>query len=357
MLITILSFILVLGIAVLFHELGHFMIAKYVGVKVEEFSIGMGPKIIGTQYGETLYSIRAFPLGGFCKMTGEMPVDDEEANSEEVANYKETLKNQKCLFQKSVFERFAVIFTGPMMNFILAALLFALIFSFFGVRVDVSSSTTIGQVFPDQPAYNSGLRDGDKILAVNNQSVSDWNQLAIMINKNVNQEISLKVKRKEQILKLKVTPQLDQQRDVGIIGISPVYQREKVNIFKAIWLGIQRTFVYVIGLIIALYQMVTGQIAGDLSGPVKIAQFVGDAARSGVLRLLEFSALISVNLGIMNLLPLPALDGGRIVFLAWEAISGKPVDPEKEGMVHFLGFVLLMILFVVILVKDIKSII
>ncbi|TDX51892.1 regulator of sigma E protease [Orenia marismortui] len=340
-----------------FHELGHFMVAKYVGVQVEEFAIGMGPKIVGKQYGETLYSIRALPLGGFCKMTGEMPVDDEDTSEEEVELYNKALKDKRCLFQKSVWERFGVIFMGPMMNFLLAALLFTLIFSIFGVEVSTSNNTVIGQVFPEQPAYEAGLRDGDKILTVEGQKVENWEELAGMIHQNANQEISMKVERGNKIFDLKVVPKLNKERQVGVIGIIPVYNRESVNLFKALWLGIKRTIIYIFGIIIGLWQMITGKIASDVSGPVKIAQFVGDAARSGMLRLMEFAALISINLGIMNLLPIPALDGGRLVFLGWEIISGKPIDPEKEGMVHMVGFVLLMILFVLIMIKDIKSII
>ncbi|OCL27124.1 RIP metalloprotease RseP [Orenia metallireducens] len=359
MLTTLVSFIIVLGILVFFHELGHFMVAKYVGVQVEEFAIGMGPKLLGKQYGETLYSIRLLPLGGYCKMTGEMPVDDngDDIKQEEVELYQKAFREEKCLFQKSVWQRFWVIFMGPVMNFLLAALFFTLIFSIYGVEVNTSESTVIGQVFPEQPAYEAGLRDGDKILAVNNQKVGNWEELAGIINKNPNQEIALQVERDNQILELNVVPRLDEDREVGVIGIIPVYNRKSVNIFEAIWLGIQRTGIYIYGLILGLWKMVTGQMASDVSGPVKIAQFVGDAARSGMLRLMEFSALISINLGIMNLLPIPALDGGRLVFLGWELITGKPVDPEKEGMVHLVGFVLLMVLFVVIMIKDIRSII
>ncbi|WP_027338730.1 RIP metalloprotease RseP [Halonatronum saccharophilum] len=357
MLVTIISFIVVLGILVFFHELGHFMIAKKVGVQVEEFAIGMGPKLIWKRYGETLYSIRAFPLGGFCAMTGEMPIDNEEADSEDIKAYKEALDKQKCLFQKSVWERFWVIIMGPLMNFFLAALLFSLIFIIFGVPTSTSPTSLLGQVMPEGPAYRAGLRDGDKVLAINGESVENWDQLSAIIGENVGEELEFKVQRGEQAFDTTVVPEFDQNQDRGVIGIIPVLNREDVNVFKAIWLGIEQTGMMIYGIIIGLWGMLTGQIAGDLSGPVRIAQFIGDAARSGIIRLFEFSALISINLGIMNLLPIPALDGGRLVFLGYEAISGKPVDPEKEGMVHLVGFVLLMVLFVVIMVNDIRGII
>ncbi|AGB40666.1 putative membrane-associated Zn-dependent protease [Halobacteroides halobius DSM 5150] len=357
MLTTIVSFIVVLSILVFFHELGHFLVAKYVGVQVEEFAIGMGPKLIGHQQGETLYSIRILPLGGFCKMTGEMPVDDEESDPEEIKLYQQAVKKGKCLFQKSVLERISVITMGPIMNFLLAAVLFMLIFNIFGIPVDTSSSTIIGQVVPEGPAYRAGLKEGDKILAINNKPVDDWKAMAKIIHQHPKEEISLKVLRGQEILNLKVTPRLDENRKVGLIGIIPILKREPVNLFKSIILGIKQTGMYIFALVMGLWKMITQQMSAQVSGPVKIAQMVGNATESGMMRLMRLSAIISINLGIMNLLPFPALDGGRLVFLGVELVRGEPVDPEKEGVVHLIGFVLLMLLFVFIMIKDIKSII
>ncbi|MCK8816492.1 RIP metalloprotease RseP [Natroniella sulfidigena] len=353
---TIISFIIVLGVLVFFHELGHFLVAKHVGVQVEEFALGMGPKLIGKQVGETLYSIRILPLGGFCKMTGEMPIDDD-SDPEEVERYQEAVRKNKCLFQKSVWERIGVISMGSIMNFILAALLFALIFNIFGVPVDSSSSTVIGQVIPEQPAYQAGLRDGDKVVAVNEQQVETWEELSEFIHNNPGQQLSLEVERNGQLLELEVTPIKDEEQGKGIIGIIPILTREPVNILSALWLGIKQTGLYVVAIIVGLYQMITGQIAAEVSGPVRIAQMVGDAAQTGMLRVMNLAAIISVNLGIMNLLPIPALDGGRLVFLGYEIITGKPVDQEKEGMVHLIGFILLMVLFVIIMIQDLRTII
>ncbi|MCK8826277.1 RIP metalloprotease RseP [Natroniella acetigena] len=356
MILTIVSFIIVLGILVFFHELGHFLVAKHVGVQVEEFALGMGPKVIGKQVGETLYSIRMLPLGGFCKMTGEMPIDDE-SEQEEIEAYQEAVRNNKCLFQKSVWERIGVISMGSIMNFILAILLFALIFTIFGIPVDSSSSTVIGQVIPEQPAYQAGLRDGDKVLAVNDQQVESWDQLSEVIHSNPGQQLSLEVERDGQVFETEVTPIMEQERQEGVIGIIPVLTREPVNIFRALWLGLKQTGLYIVAIIVGLWQMITGQIGAEVSGPVRIAQMVGDAAQSGMLRVMNLAAIISVNLGIMNLLPIPALDGGRLVFLGYEIITGKSVDQEKEGMVHLIGFILLMLLFVIIMIQDLRAII
>ncbi|GAB6098860.1 RIP metalloprotease RseP [Halanaerocella petrolearia] len=357
MLTTIISFIAVLGVLVFFHELGHFLVAKYVGVQVEEFAIGMGPKLVGKQAGETLYSLRILPLGGFCKLTGEMPVDDEESDPEELKLYQEALDKGKCLFQKSTWQRIGVIGMGPIMNFLLAAILFMLIFSIYGVPVDTSSTTEIGQVLPEQPAYQAGLRDGDEIIAINGQQVKNWKELSTIIHQHPKEELTIKIRREKEIVQLKVTPRLDQKRKVGVIGIVPVFKRKPVNIFNALKLGIAQTYNTMVAIVLGLYKMITRQMAAQVSGPVKIAQMVGNATQSGMLRLMQLSALISINLGIMNLLPLPALDGGRLVFLGVEVVRGKPIDPEKEGLIHLIGLVLLMVLFVVIMIKDIRSII
>ena len=352
LLTTVVSFIVVLGVLVFFHEFGHFMVAKWAGVRVEEFAIGMGPKVVGTKHGETLYSIRAFPLGGFCKLTGEMPLDDE-ADEEEKEIYREAKANNNCFWQKSVWKRIAVVVMGPIMNFLLAALLFALIFSLYGQPVDTQDGAVIGRVLPQQPAYEAGVEEGDKVLAVNGEDVESWQDLATEINKHPNEEITLQIERENEVLNLAVTPKLDKKSQRGLIGITPIIEREKVGFFRGIWLGIQQTVMYIYAIAAGLWQMVTGQMAAQVSGPVAIAKMVGRASKTGLLRVLELAALISVNLGFMNLLPIPALDGGRLIFLGVEAVRGKAVDPETEGQAHMVGFILLILLILVITFKDI----
>ncbi|SJZ64993.1 RIP metalloprotease RseP [Selenihalanaerobacter shriftii] len=355
MLTTIISFIIVISILVFVHEFGHFIVAKKTGVLVEEFAVGMGPQIIGKQRGETLYSIRLLPLGGYCKMTGEFPVDDED-EIEDVEHYQQAYENERCLFQKSVFERAAVIFTGPLMNFILAMVVFSLIFAIFGVPVSGSSSTVIGTILPDRPAQKAGLQANDKILSVNKEGVDNWSELAKKINNHPGEELTLTVKRNGNIEKIKVTPKKDPKRDVGLIGIAPRLIREKVGIFTSIKYGFKQTIGVTVGIISGVWRMITGQMAPEVAGPVKIAQIVGDAAKASILKVLNLMAILSVNLGILNLLPFPALDGGRLAFLGIELIRGKEIDPEKEGFVHFVGLVLLLALMVVIVYKDIVNI-
>ncbi|MGM0369049.1 MAG: RIP metalloprotease RseP [Bacillota bacterium] len=349
---TIISFIVVLSILVFFHELGHFMIAKWSDVRVEEFAIGMGPKLLGTEYGETVYSLRALPLGGYCKLTGEMPLGDE-VDEEEKEIYLEAKRNNNCFFQKSVWKRIAVVIMGPIMNFLLAALLFATIFGVYGQPVNTMEEATIGRVFPQQPAYKAGIEEGDQVLEIDGQRVNSWEDLAGKINENPQEEIKLKIKRNNKTMNIKLTPKLDEKSGRGLIGIAPVVKRKKVPFLKSVWLGIQQTGLYIYAIAIGLWQMVTAQISAQVSGPVEIAKMVGRASNTGMLRLLELAALISVNLGFMNLLPIPALDGGRLVFLGVEVVRGKPIDPEKEGTAHMVGFALLILLLLVVTVKDI----
>ena len=360
MLTTVVSFIIVLGVLVFFHEFGHFMVAKWSDMRVEEFAIGMGPRILGTEYGETFYSIRAFPLGGFCKITGEMPMDDE-IDEEEKEIYLEAKRNNKCFFQKSIWKRIAVVVMGPIMNFLLAGLLFAVIFGMYGQPVDMQDQAVIGRVLPQQPAYQAGVEEGDKVLAVDEQPVNTWQELATEINKHPEEEINLRIKRNEELINIAVTPQAKERLNPdtgstskkGIIGITPPLIRKEVGFFDSIALGFEKTVLMIQAIAVGLWQMITGQLKADVSGPVAIAQMVGRASKTGLLRVLELAAIISVNLGFMNLLPIPALDGGRLVFLGVEVVRGKAVDPETEGRAHMVGFVLLILLLIVVTFKDI----
>jgi regulator of sigma E protease len=347
--------VIVISILVFVHEFGHFIVAKKTGVLVEEFAIGMGPKIIGKQKGETLYSIRLLPLGGYCKMTGEFPVDDED-EIEDIEFYQQAYQNERCLFQKSVWERAAVIFTGPLMNFLLAIVVFSLIFSVFGVPVSGSSSTVIGNVLPQKPAEEAGLKTYDKIIAIEGQEVSNWQELAKIINRHAGDNISITIQRDGKVKKVRLVPEMDSERGVGLIGIMPQLNRERVGIFEAISLGFKQTIGVIVGIIMGVWRMITGQMSAEIAGPVKIAQIVGDAAQVSLLRVLNLMAILSVNLGILNLLPFPALDGGRLVFLGVEVMRGKAIDPEKEGFVHFIGLILLLALMIIIVYKDIVNI-
>ncbi len=351
---TIITFIIVLGLLVFAHEFGHYIMAKASGVRVEEFALGFGPKLIGFRKGETFYSLRILPLGGFCKMTGEFPNAEEELEGEELAAYQEAVASGRALYQKSIFSRFWVLFTGPLMNFVLAAILFSGIYAVVGLPEEASDQPIIGLSFPDEPAFEAGLREGDRIVSINGQPVNTWNDISVIIDQSKSDTISLVYERGNQQKTLQIQTRIEEGRK--IIGISPQVYNRRVNIGVAIWEGVKYTWA-LIGLIVkGFWDMITFQTPAEVGGPVLIAKMVGDAAEVGWEYLIRFTALLSINLGIINLFPFPALDGGRILFLGIELVRGKAVDPEKEGFVHFIGFVVLMALIALIIYKDIARI-
>jgi len=338
--LTTLSFIFVFGLVVLAHELGHFLVAKKVGIRVYEFGLGFGKRILAFKYGETTYSLNLIPLGGFVKLAG---MDGEEEDQSRDYNY------------KTVWQKMAVIFSGPLMNFILAFVIFFAIFAWFGVPVKVSSSTEIGNILPGYPAEKAGLHAGDKILAVNGQKVQEWPTIVKLVNNAPNKTSTFTIEREKKQFVVKITPKLEKERNVGLIGITPKVISQRLGIWAALKNGFLQTIGVTGAIIVGLKQMIAGQISSDISGPIGIAQMAGQAAKTGMENLLRLVAILSINLGLFNLFPIPALDGGRLFFLIIEAVRGKPLEAQKEGMVHFIGFVLLLLLLVVVTYKDIMK--
>jgi len=350
LLLTIISFIIVLGILIFIHEFGHYITAKKVGIRVEEFALGFGPRLISWKKKETIYSIRGIPLGGFCKMTGEVPPDDLSEEEREV--YNDAREKGESFDQQSALKRFAVIFNGPLMNFMLAVVIFILIFSVYGIPVDSTNSNVLGDVIPGQPAAEAGFKVGDRIIAINEQKVETWNDIANIIHNSEGKELVIRYIRNSETKETVVLPRYDESVDGGVIGISPELIREDVGFLQAVELGFVQSW-YVFKLtIVGFVQMITGSAPADIGGPIMIANMVGQAAKIGLNSLLNLMAIISVNLGIINLIPFPALDGGRLIFIIAEIIRGKPVDSRKEGFVHIIGFILLMILMVILIYRD-----
>lgn len=332
--LTFIASVVIFGLLIFFHELGHFIVAKRLGIGVIEFAIGFGPKAVSRQIGETIYSLRVFPLGGFVRLVGEDPEEVEEEGS----------------FQKQpVWRRFAVIVSGPIMNFILAVLLFSLIYFAF-IGVPVYQSTAIGELVPGGRAEQAGLMAGDRIISVAGEDVAKWHDLVALINAHPETEITIELERENQLQSITVTPQRDPQAGVGLIGIWP--QTRMFAVFPSLSLGITHTVSFLQFIAVSIMQMVTGRVAPDVVGPVGIIQIVGEVARTGVVNLLSLAAIISLNLGFLNLLPIPALDGSRLMFLVVEGIRGRPVDPHKESFVHFVGFTVLILLMIVIAYRD-----
>lgn len=348
--LTLLSFLFSLALMVMVHELGHFLVAKWQGIKVLEFSFGFGPKIIGYQGKETLYALRAVPLGGYVKLYGM----DPETNDQGVAVIA-PVDDRFSFMNKSVWQRITVIAAGPLMNFVLAVFLFIIVFAYMGIP-GPGTGNLIGSLVPDKPAEKSGLLQGDRILAVDNIATPDWNSLTAIIHTKPNQTLVLSIERGGEHKTFTVSTVLDTQTGYGIIGIQPEIVYQHIPVVQAVPLGFANTVRFTQEIFIVLIQMITGKIPAEVGGPVAIAQAIGEAAHQGLASFLLITGLLSVNLGLINLFPIPALDGSRLVFLLIEGLRRKPLNPEKENLIHLAGFVLLIALMLVITYQDIVRI-
>ncbi len=327
---TLIASIIIFGILVFVHEFGHFIAARLSGIKVVELAIGFGPKVFGRQREETAYSLRIFPLGGFCRMFGDTPEEINEPGS---------------FSSKPPASRAAVLAAGSVMNLLLSLLLFFIIFFFF-IGVQQLDSSVIGTVLPGTPAEGAGLQDRDEITAINGEPVEKWMEIVQSIEKHPGEEISLLAKRDGMIKEFYLYAEADPDSGMGKIGIAPVIK--KYQLMGALGSSFER-----FGMIIAsIFQVITGRVPLDLTGPVGIVITIGEVARTGFVNLLWLTGLISISLGLVNLLPIPALDGGRLLFVLIEAVRGRPLDPEKEGLIHFIGFALLILLILLITYND-----
>ena len=327
---TFVASIFVFGLLILVHELGHYLVARLTGIKVLELAIGFGPKLIGWRKNEIDYSLRVFPLGGFCRLLGENPEEASEPNS---------------FPQKPILSRAAVLIAGAGMNLLLAIAVFFVIF-FFIAGVPDTETAQIGYVIEESPAEAIGLEAGDMIVSINSIQVEKWEDVLNIISARPNEELQLIIERDRSVKEIIVVSETVPGSDRGMIGIGPVIQ--KYRVLPSLKFSLERFGT----VIISIFQVVTGQAPLDVAGPVGIIFVIGEVAQTGFINLLLLTALISISLGIMNLLPIPALDGGRLFFLMVEAIRGRRIDPEKEGFIHFIGFALLILLILFITYQD-----
>lgn len=332
--------LLLFSFIVFFHELGHFLLARKNGVYVEEFCIGMGPTIISKQGKETKYSIKLLPIGGACMM-GE---DDVENTDERSFN------------NKSVWARISVIAAGPIFNFILAFILSVIIVGWVGY-----DKAEIGSVVPNSAAQEAGLKKGDVITEINGKNIHLFREISDYNQFHQGEKVTLEYNRDGKTHEAILTPKKNEQ-GLYLIGVTQA-KYKKANAFTALQYGLYEVEYWIETTLESLKMLFTGKIGMDqLSGPVGIVDVVGDTyeankaygVSSVIFSLINLSILLSANLGVMNLLPIPALDGGRLIFLFIEAIRGKRVPPEKEGMVHFVGLMLLFGLMIFVLFNDIK---
>lgn len=343
---TIVAFFFVLAIVVIAHELGHFATAKACGVKVDEFGVGFPPRIIAVKYGETEYSLNWVPLGGFTKMAGE-----EDPNIE------------RSLASKSIAKRLLVLSAGSIMNFILPFLLLTMAFM---IPHDiVTGNVTVAEVVSNSPAETAGIVAGDKILEINGKPINNTADVSRYIQMYLGNEMSILLERSDGSTELvTVVPRWNPPPGDGSVGFSirtenAIIEKESYNPWMAFKKGGTEAFETMVLFKNGILSMFIGtSTTADLVGPVGIAQITGQVAQAGISPLLEWTAFFSLNLAIINLLPLPALDGGRIIFVLLEWLRrGKKVSPETEGKIHFLGFALLIMLMVAITFQDIGRII
>lgn len=325
---TIVFAILMFAVLIFIHELGHFSVAKACNVKVNRFALGMGPAIIKKQKGETEYSLRAFPIGGFCEMEGE----DEESEDPRAFN------------NKNNWQKAAILVAGPFMNFLLAFLLMIIVLFTLG-----SVTTTIDSLSPGYPAEKAGIKSGDTILAIDGTPIENWEDVTAAINASENPTKEVLVERSGE--EITITCEAVEEDGRQMLGILPT--REK-NFIGSIKEAPRATWALTKEMYSILKQLVTGQAsAKELSGPVGIVYMVNQTTKEGFLNFLYFMALLSLNLGVINLLPFPALDGGRLVFLVLRKITGNRITDRMEGMVNLVGMMALFGLMLYVTWNDI----
>lgn len=342
MALTVIAFFIVLAVLVLVHELGHFATARAFGVKVDEFGLGFPPRIASFKRGETVYSLNAVPLGGFVKLSGE-----------------EDPKAERSLASKNYGIRILTLSAGSLMNLLLPLILFSAAFS-------VPHDITIGKVMvedvsPNSPAASAGLKAGDIILEINDSPVRNVGELQRDIQLNLGNEIVMRVQHKDSIIEtVKAVPRWVPPEGQGALGVIKPTLVDLSTISESLppWEAIPAGFREGVETLVLFKNGITNMIIGttpvQLTGPVGIAQITGEAAKAGISPLLEFAAFLSINLAIINIFPMPALDGGRVAFVVLEMVRrGKRVSPKTEAKVHTIGFILLLSFIMVITYQDV----
>ena len=364
----IVLFLIIFCVIVIAHEFGHFIIAKMNGIHVVEFSVGMGPCIFSFTKGETKYAIRLLPLGGACMFEGEdglyLPEEESDEKQGETPAAEDMVQETK-LGKKSgafpdapVFVRIATVVAGPIFNFILAFIFSAIIIGSYGADTPV-----VQKVAEDGAAYAAGLRDGDKIVKMNGNKIRLYREISLASMLNKGEDIPVTYERDGKTYDVVISPMYDEEAGRYYMGLHGYGAYEKFSLQGTLKYSAYEVGYWIETTFMSLKMLVQGQVGkDDVAGPVGMAQTVNDiysqSKPDGIyyvwLNMLNFAILLSANLGVLNLLPFPALDGGRLVFLLIEAVRGKPVPPEKEGIVHMIGMVLLMLLMVFVLFNDIS---
>ena len=345
----IVAFLIVISIIVLIHEFGHFIVAKKMGVKVEKFSLGFGPKVFGKKMGETEYVVSALPLGGYVKLLGEDP--SEELSPED---------QKRSYGNLSPYKKFLIIFFGPFFNFILAAIIFTIIF----MAGRPVLKPVIGGVMKGRPAIKAGLKKGDVITSINGIKIKSWAGLSKYIEKFGKHKITLGIKENSKYKKVQLKPELISGLNIYrqkikryIIGITPSNKAvfyKYGSLWNSFYSAVKEIWFIIYITVVSLFYLIAGKLpASDLGGPIMIAQLSGRAATLGVSDFFYFIAFISVNIGLINLFPIPALDGGHLLFSIIEMIKRGPLSVKFQETAAKVGFALLIILLLFVSYNDI----
>jgi len=353
--LTLIATIFVLSVLVFIHELGHFLTAKLFKIRVERFSMGYPPRLFGKKLGETDYCISAIPFGGYVKISGMV---DESLDSKQLESPPQPWEFRS----KPWFQRFIVVAAGSIMNLLLALLIFSAVTWIQGVPEP--QGTVLGQVLEGKPAALAGLRPEDRIVRVDGKEIAAWDQLTGVVHSSPNKSLLFEWKRGDTVLYSRITPIQEKivdkgdLRQAGLIGILPKYEIKKVGLFKSIGYGSTNCY-YLAKLVLnSVIHLITGrESVKSLAGPVFIAKMAGESAKSGFGVLIEFMALLSMNLGILNLLPFPVLDGGHILILCIEALIRRELPVKAKMVVQQFGMVLLIGLMLVAVYNDVLRII
>jgi regulator of sigma E protease len=346
---SILIFLLVLSILVLVHEFGHMIVARKNGVWVEEFGLGIPPRIYGKKIGDTIYSINLFPFGGFCRMHGET---SEEGIS----------KPKKAFLNKGKLARVSIVIAGVIMNFLLGIVAFAVVYSFSGIPRE-STNVKLVDIAAGSPAQVAGLLVGDVIKSMDGTAITSVNQFVDLVEKDKGKKIILIT---DQGKKLSLTPRANPPAGEGPLGVTlstteiyypPVWQRPFYGVYYGTKDAIFWGKTVITGFATLIGQLFMGKVPNDVSGPVGIFAVTTEATKFGLLSLINFVGILSINLAILNIIPFPALDGGRLLFIGIEAVTGRKVLPKVEATIHMVGMAILMLLILAVTARDVERLI
>jgi regulator of sigma E protease len=346
---SVVSVAVLLGVLIFIHELGHFLVAKWSGVGVLKFSLGFGPRLIGKKMGETEYMLSLIPLGGYVKLLGEAP--DEELSPED---------EKRSFNRQKVWKRIAIVAAGPVFNLLLALLIFTFV-NIYGMPV---MTAEVGNVQPDSAAFEAGLKKGDKIAAIDEQGVKKWDDISAIVTKSNGKSLLFSIARGSEALKIAIVPRqmkthniFGESVDSYKIGISPSSGSfvQRLNPVDAIVEGVDQTVKISKLTVLSIFKMFEGVVSPKtMGGPIFIAQIAGAQAKQGLVSFLLFMALLSINLGILNLLPIPVLDGGHLFFMAIELVTGREVKLRWREIAQQVGFTLLIMLMIFVFLMDIE---